>query len=274
FGGLRVFDPDSDLNSKKYCTKDFKFVAWAIGLGNPVDARCNIIPATLGTVHKGVEIFGKLIEGETLDELSEELCQSRVLVNCDGYQMLETEGLLMPPFVIDFDFSYASRRFGGLRVFDPDSDLNSKKYCTKDFKFVAWAIGLGNPVDARCNIIPATLGMVHKGVEIFGKLIEGETLDELSEELCQSRVLVNCDGYQVVYSEPEADNGSFRVSICMTSTVGRRMVDYVAAEEKEKEMASELREMKTKYVTAEEKVKEMTSELEKRKRIWSITSGF
>ncbi|CAN0862874.1 hypothetical protein LINGRAHAP2_LOCUS8575 [Linum grandiflorum] len=209
-------------------------------------------------------------------------------------RMLETESMRMPPFVIDSDSMFiCGSASGAVAVFSPGSNLNSQKFTTKDFKPLACAIGSGNPKVTGCTMIPATSGKVHFGVEIFGKLIEGETLDKLANELWRSRVLVNCDGYQVVYSDEPAD-GVFQVSRCRLTMAnnmfgwrrygvkspegrvgtvwnrfdmysGETVVDYVAAEEKAKVMASELKEMETKYMAAEEKAKEMASELEKRK---------
>ncbi|CAI0421626.1 unnamed protein product [Linum tenue] len=107
--------------------------------------------------------------------------------------------------------------------------------------------------------------MVHRALEIFGTVIEGGDLDKLRDELFDSKLLVNRDGYQVKYWNKNGNGaggfviggsemaklnnlfgwGKYGVKPAMTTVWNRYvargavMVDYVAAEERRKVTAAE-----------------------------------
>ncbi|CAN0862856.1 hypothetical protein LINGRAHAP2_LOCUS8569 [Linum grandiflorum] len=123
-----------------------------------------------------------------------------------------------------------------------------------------------------------------RAVEIFGKVVEGASLDKLCQDLLNSQVLVNRDGYQVRYlgadggvnggegfeignnylmklnnlfgwgkygvKSPEGRIGTVwnRYDV----NAGEAVVDYAAAEVRAKETASELREWERRAAEKEE----------------------
>ncbi|CAN0862866.1 hypothetical protein LINGRAHAP2_LOCUS8573 [Linum grandiflorum] len=115
----------------------------------------------------------------------------------------------MSRFLIDANSLFlCGTAVGAVAVFDAGSDLNSKTVSTNDWKILAAAISTDKLPITRCETIPSGTNLC-RAVEIFGKVIEGESLDKLCQELWKSKILVNRDGYMVRYLGVDGDGEGF-----------------------------------------------------------------
>ncbi|CAN0862854.1 hypothetical protein LINGRAHAP2_LOCUS8569 [Linum grandiflorum] len=179
----------------------------------------------------------------------------------------------MSPFVVNSNSLFlCGTTNGAVTVVDAGTDLNTPTYSGDNWKIVAAV----EAAAARTEICRA--------VEIFGKVVEGASLDKLCQDLLNSQVLVNRDGYQVRYlgadggvnggegfeignnylmklnnlfgwgkygvKSPEGRIGTVwnRYDV----NAGEAVVDYAAAEVRAKETASELREWERRAAEKEE----------------------
>ncbi|CAI0421506.1 unnamed protein product [Linum tenue] len=158
---------------------------------------------------------------------------------------------------------------GVVAVVDTVTDLNSPSYASGDWKIIAAAIGTITTTTISSATIPAGTKL-YRGLEIFGAIIEGSSLDKLCKDLFNSQLLVNRDGYQIKYYDKITTGGGFvtgssymvklnnmlgwekygvkRPATAPITAVWNRydvakgevVVDYVAAEERRREMDAEL----------------------------------
>ncbi|CAI0421630.1 unnamed protein product [Linum tenue] len=160
---------------------------------------------------------------------------------------------------------------GVVAVVDTVTDLNYPSYPSDGWKIIAGAIG--TVTTTTMTIASATIPAgtkCYRGLEIFGAIIEGSSLDKLCNDLFVAQFLVNRDGYQIKYFDKNAAGGEFvigsshmvklnnmlgwekygvkRPATAPITAVwdrydvakGEVVVDYVAAEERRREMDAEL----------------------------------
>ncbi|CAN1814609.1 hypothetical protein LINPERHAP1_LOCUS27177 [Linum perenne] len=186
---------------------------------------------------------------------------------------------------------------GAVSVVDTGCDLNNPVYASDTWKIVATAFGTRTAM----TITAAAGSKVYRALEIFDTKIEGEKLDKLCQDLLNSQVLVNRDGYQVTYLGAAGGgingagfvigNNNYLVKLNnlfgwggygvkspegrIAATVwnrydvsiGEAVVDYVAAKAKAREMESEMEKRASELRESERRAAEKEEMLGYYKRI-------
>ncbi|CAI0474083.1 unnamed protein product [Linum tenue] len=176
---------------------------------------------------------------------------------------------------------------GAIAVVDTVTDLNSAA-CPSD----QWSIVAAAATETSTITSPISPN-VHNALEIFGAVIEGDKLNNLREELFDSRVLVNRDGYQVKYVDNHNTQSASAAGLVKLNDVfgwarygvkrpteteaaavptvwnryavagGEVVVDYMAKEARQKDMAARLEKQGRDLEDSKKLVKEKEGEIER-----------
>ncbi|CAL1400009.1 unnamed protein product [Linum trigynum] len=176
---------------------------------------------------------------------------------------------------------------GAIAVVDTVTDLNSAACPSDQWSIVAAAA-------TETSTITSTISPnVHNALEIFGAVIEGDKLNNLREELFDSRILVNRDGYQVKYVDNHNTQNASTAGLVKLNDVfgwarygvkrpaeteasavptvwnryavagGEVVVDYMAEEARQKEMAARLEKQGRDLEDSKKLVREKEGEIER-----------